>query len=76
MVNNSTNINNDIPHQIIEHRKVPDHMTLEIQVLTWYMHTYVAIVNVLNLCRKKISPSTNAAYILIENTKTGIFESL
>ena len=47
MVNNSTNINDDISHQIIEHRKVPDHMTLEIQVLTWYMHTYVAIVNVL-----------------------------
>jgi hypothetical protein len=42
MVNNSTNINNDISHQIIEHRKVPDRMTLEIQVLTWYMPTYVA----------------------------------
>jgi hypothetical protein len=37
--------------------------------------TYVAIVNVLfisiNLCRKKIAPSTNVAYILIESTKTG-----
>jgi len=28
MVNNYTNINNDISHEIIEHRKVPDHMTL------------------------------------------------
>ena len=80
MVNNSTNINNYISHQIIEHRKEPNHMTLEIQVLTWSMHTYVAIVNVLfislSLCRKKISPSTNVAYILIESTKTGIYESL
>ena len=36
-------------------------------------HTYVAIVNVLfillSLCRKKISPSANVAYILIESTK-------
>ena len=39
MVNNSTNINNYISHQIIEHRKEPNHMTLEIQVLTWSMHT-------------------------------------
>ena len=42
MVNNSTNINDDISHQIIEHRKEPKHMTLEFQFLTWYMHTYVA----------------------------------
>jgi hypothetical protein len=42
MVKQSTNINDDISHQIIEHRKVPYHMALEIQVLTWYMHTYVA----------------------------------
>ena len=65
---------------IIEHRKEPNHITLEIQVLTWSMHTYVAIVNVLfislDLCRKKISPSINVAYILIESTKTGMFESL
>jgi len=27
---------------IIEHRKEPNHRTSEIQVLTWYMHTYVA----------------------------------
>jgi sugar phosphate isomerase/epimerase len=25
MINNSTNINNDISHQIIEHRKEPNH---------------------------------------------------
>jgi hypothetical protein len=28
MVNKSTDINNDISHQIIEHRKEPKHMTL------------------------------------------------
>jgi hypothetical protein len=37
----------DISHQIIEHRKEPNHMTLEIHVPSWSMHTYVAIVNVL-----------------------------
>jgi hypothetical protein len=56
MVNKSTNIDNDISHQIIEHRKEPNHMTLEIHVPSWSMHTYVAIVNVLFIslsqCRK------------------------
>ena len=41
---------------IIEHRKEPNHMTLEFQVLTGDRHTHVAIVNVLfissSLCRK------------------------
>jgi hypothetical protein len=46
MVSNSTNINDDISHQIIEHRKEPNHITLEIQLLTWNRHTYVTIVNV------------------------------
>ena len=53
MVNNSTNINDDISHQIVEHKKEPNHMTLEIQVLTWYMHTYVASVHVLFILFKK-----------------------
>jgi len=54
MVNNSTNINNDISHEIFEHRKEPNHMTLEIQVLNWYMHTYVASVHILFIsCKKK-----------------------
>jgi len=49
MVNNSINISDDISHKIIEHRKEPNHMTLEIQVLTWDRHKYryVASVNVL-----------------------------
>ena len=50
---------------IIEHRKEPNHMTLEFQVLTGDRHTYVAGVNVvfisLSPCRKY---------------KTGIYESL
>jgi hypothetical protein len=50
---------------IIEHRKEPNHMILEIQVLTWDRHTYVAGVNVVFI---SLSP--------VENTKTGIYESL
>ena len=64
MVNNSTNINDDISHQIIEHRKEPNHMTLEIQVLTWYMPTYVASVHVLFILFKKNSNCS------IQNKKT------
>ena len=65
MVNNSTNINNYISHQIIEHRKVPDHMTLEIQLLTWYMHTYVVSVHVLFI--SSIKTISNCS---IQNKKT------
>jgi hypothetical protein len=43
MVNKSTNINNDISHQIIEHRKEPNHMT------------YVASVHVLFILWEKIA---------------------
>ena len=34
------------------------------------------IIHIVKSVKKKLSPSTNAAYILIENTKTGIYESL
>jgi hypothetical protein len=56
MVNNSTNINNDISHQIIEHRKKktydirnpgPDLVHAHICGKSRDRHTYVTIVNVL-----------------------------
>jgi hypothetical protein len=45
MLNNSTNINKVNIHpspQLIEFKKRPRHMTLEIQVLDWDMHKNVA----------------------------------
>ena len=50
MVNNSTNINKMYNHllpQIIEHKKRPRHMTLDIQVLAWNRHKTVAELNLL-----------------------------
>ena len=41
MVNNSINSSDDISHTIIEHRKEPEHMALEIQVLTWDRQKYM-----------------------------------
>ena len=48
MVNNSTNINkknNHLSPQIIEHKKGPRHMALDIQVLGWDGHINVAALN-------------------------------
>jgi hypothetical protein len=48
MVNNSTNINktnNHLSHCLTEHKKNPQHLTLEIKVLAWDSHRNVARLN-------------------------------
>ena len=38
-------MSDDISHKIIEHRTEPEHMTLEIQVLTWDRHKYMYVAS-------------------------------
>jgi hypothetical protein len=47
-VNNSTNINkmnNNLSSQLAEHKKIPQHMTLEIKVLAWDKHKNMGGLN-------------------------------
>jgi hypothetical protein len=59
MVNKSTKMNttnNHLSPQIIEHIRVPQHITLEMQVSAWDRHTNVAGLN--HLMRSQPYPST------------------